>query len=366
VKLMERIDDAQKRHRRLSIAVATYKKYSDDKAANLATMIAFWAFFGIFPLLLVLVTLLGWILSGSEKASVLTHIAQLFPLLDPKTVKGLSGSWWAIVVGSLTALWSGLGVVRTVQFSFDSVWEVPFSERLGTKGQVLRSLWILSTIGLGLVLSTFVSGFVVSASSGVHLGALGRIGGYVLSAALDIGLFLAAFQILTTRKLTTRDVLPGAVLAGVVFFILQDLSTFIISSHLKNAQSTYGHFATVITILWWFYLQAQITLLAGELNVVLRERLYPRSLGKGHETDADRRAHEYYAATRTYEPQPTQTSAEPERTEVGAEPERSEAGAEPERRETGPAHVSRGGVLSSRIKWQPARTSGSSEPESPG
>ena len=276
--LLERVDEAQKRHRRTSVAVATFKKYSEDKSANLATMIAFWAFFGIFPLLLVLVTLLGWILSGSDKASVLGHIANLFPLLDPKTVTGLSGSWWAIVLGLLTALWSGLGVVRTVQFAFDSTWGVADEERPGMARQVLRSLWILATIGFGLVLTTLLSGFIVSASNGVNLGAVGRIAGYVIAVALNLGLFLAAFMILTSREVTAREVMPGAVFAGLVFFILQQLSAFIISSHLKNAQSTYGHFATVITILWWFYIQAQVTLLGAQLNVVLEDYLYPRTL----------------------------------------------------------------------------------------
>ena len=290
MKLTERLDTAQQHHERLSIALATYKKYSDDKSANLATAIAFWAFFGIFPLLLVLVTLLGWILSGSEKDSVLGHIANLFPLLDPKSVKGLSGAWWTMAVGLLTALWSGLGVVRTVQFAFDSTWGVPDEERPGMAKQVLRSLWILATIGLGLVLTTFISGFVVTASTGVHLGALGRIGGYVLAVVLNLGLFLAAFMILTTREVTLREVMPGAVFAGLVFFLLQQLSSYIISSHLKNAQSTYGHFATVITLLWWFYLQAQVTLLGAQLNVVLAEKLYPRSLVGESKTEGDRRA----------------------------------------------------------------------------
>ncbi len=290
MRALETLDEAQKRHKRASIAVATYKRYSEDKSANLATMIAFWAFFGIFPLLLVLVTLLGWILSGSDKASVLGHVAQLFPLLDPKTVNGLSGSVWAIVLGLATALWSGLGVVRTVQFAFDSTWGVPADERLGMAKQVLRSLWILATIGLGLVLTTFLSGFIVSASSGVNIGALGKVAGYVVAILADVGLFIAAFKILTTREVTVREVMPGAAFAGLVFFILQELSAFIISSHLKNAQSTYGHFATVITILWWFYIQAQVTLFGAQLNVVLEERLYPRSLVKAPQTEADRRA----------------------------------------------------------------------------
>lgn len=301
--MMERVDRAQKGQKQVSIAVATYKKFSDDKSSNLATMIAFWAFFSIFPLLLVLVTLLSYALPASDKASVLGHVANLLPLLDPKTISGLSGSLWAIVLGGATALWSGFGVVRTVQFAFDSVWEIPYHARPGMLKQVLRSVWILATIGLGLLGTTLLSGFIISAANGVSLGVLTKVAGYVLSIVLDIGLFIAAFRILTAREVTVREVLPGAVFAGVVFFILQELSAYIISSHLKNAQSTYGHFATVITILWWFYLQAQLTLLGAQLNVVLAERLYPRSLVNSPQTDADRRALEAYAAERTYQPE---------------------------------------------------------------
>ncbi len=108
---------------------------------------------------------------------------------------------------------------------------------------------------------------------------------------------------LTDREITTRDVLPGAVFSGLVFFVLQELSAFIISGHLKNAQSTYGHFATVITILWWFYLQSIVTLLGAQLNVVLKDRLYPRSLTKAPQTDADHRVLQAYAAERTYQPE---------------------------------------------------------------
>ena len=74
----------------------------------------------------------------------------------------------------------------------------------------------------------------------------------------------------------------------------------IISRALGKTQSTYGNFATVIAILWWFYLQAQVTLLGAQLNVVLKERLHPRSLFGGPSTEADYRALEAYAAEATY------------------------------------------------------------------
>ena len=298
-----KLDKAQKATKPTSVAVATFKKFAEDKSTNLASMVAFWAFFSIFPLMMVMATVLGWVLPASTKDTVLTHVASMFPLLDAKTIKGLTGTWWALVVGAGTALWSGLAVVRTTQTAFNSVWEIPYHERPRLMEQILRSLWVLSTIGLGLVVTVLISGFVTSGSNGVNLGIAGRIAGYVIAVVLDVGLFVAAFRTLTDRDISTRDVLPGAIFSGLVFFVLEQLSAFIISRHLKSAQPTYGHFATVITILWWFYLQAIVTLLGAQLNVVLKERLHPRSIVDAPQTEADRRALQAYAAERTYQPE---------------------------------------------------------------
>lgn len=297
----KRLDAAQKQHRRAGVAVATYKKFVEDRSPRLASMIAFWAFFSIFPLFLVFVSVLGYVLPASTKSQVLHHVAALFPLLDPSTVGHLHGSIWTVILGGATALWSGLAVMRSTQFAFDSVWEIPESQRPNMVQQVIRALKALLTVGVGLVVSTVISGFVTGRDIGIDLGAGGRAAGYVLSAALDIGLFVVVFRMLTDRETSTRDVLPGAVLSGTIFWVLQQLSSFIISRHLHSAQSTYGAFATVITILWWFYLQAVITLLGAQLNVVLHERLHPRDLSGGDRTEADRRALDSYARSRAYE-----------------------------------------------------------------
>ena len=301
--ILDKADAAQKSVRPLSVLVATFKKFQEDQTTSLAAMIAFWAFFSIFPLFLVLVTVLGYVLPASDKTNVLDHVASLFPLIKASSIKGLTGQVWPLLVGGLTSLWSGLGAVRTVQTAFNSVWEIPRHERPGMLEQIRRSLLVLVTIGVGLVLTTLISGLVASASSGVHLGVAGRVAGYVISVALDVGLFIAAFRMLTDRAVTVRDVLPGAVFSGLVFFVLQELSAFIISRHLKSAGSTYGTFATVITILWWFYLQAIVTLLGAQLNVVLKERLHPRSLVHAPQTEADHRVLQAYAAERTYQPE---------------------------------------------------------------
>ena len=297
---LNQVDAFQQQHKEIGIPVAVFRKFSEDKSTNLASMIAFWAFFSVFPLFMVLVTLLGFFVPSDMKGQVLTRVGQMFPLLDTSTVSSLSGAWWALIIGILTALWSGSAVVRATQFAFNSVWEVPYVEHPKLVEQVLRSIWVLGTIGLGLVVSTLITGFISGSANGVNLGWLGQVIGYLIAIALDVGLFVVAFRWLTDRDITTRDVLPGALLSGVAFWVLQSLSSLIISRYLQNAQSTYGNFATVITILWWFYLQSIITLLGAQLNVVLVERLHPRGLVDAPDTEADHRAYDSYAKERTY------------------------------------------------------------------
>jgi uncharacterized BrkB/YihY/UPF0761 family membrane protein len=295
----DRADRFQQKHRVAGVTFATVKKYSEDQSSNLAAMIAFWAFFSIFPLLLALVTILGYVLPAGTRTTVLRHVASYIPLLDTSTLHGLTGSWWPVLVGLLTALWSGMSVTKTTEQAFNSVWEIKMVDRPGFVDKLKHSLLALFTIGVGLVVSVVISGFVTGTASGVNLGWGGRAVGWAISIALDIGIFIAAFRLLTAKDVGIRDVLPGAVLAGVVFWILQNVSSFIISNRLHSAQSTYGNFATVIVMLWWFYLQAQVTLLGAQLNVVLKERLHPRSLG-APSTEADHRALEAYAQEATY------------------------------------------------------------------
>lgn len=272
-----RADGVQREHASVGISVAVGRKFVEDRSADLASMIAFWAFASIFPLLLVLTTLLGYLLPSDLREDVLTEVSLMIPLIDTSTVPGLSGSWWALTLGLATALWSGTAVVRHTQEAFNTVWDIPATERSNLVERLVRSIGVLATIGLGLVISVMISGYVSATTTALDLHWIGRTSGHAITIVLDIGLFVAAFRWLTDREISTRDVLPGAVLSGIAFFLLQTVSALVISRYLQRAQATYGNFATVITILWWFYLQANITMLGAQLNVVLKQRLYPRA-----------------------------------------------------------------------------------------
>jgi membrane protein len=294
---LERFDQWQQHRRWSAVAMATVKKFQEDQTTNLAGLIAFWAFFSVFPLMLAFATILGYV---NAPASTMKKVSDILPVLKDQKFDALTGSWLALLVGVLSALWSGMGVVRTTQSAFSSVWEIPMNERPKFVEKTVRSLKILFTVGLGLVLSTVVTSTVTSTVNTIGSPVVSRIIGYVIALALDIGLFVAAFRMLTDREITLKQVLPGAILSGTVFWILQLASSWIISNRLSSAQGTYGKMATVIVILWWFYIQAIVTLLGAQLNVVLTNRLWPRSLVGGPDTRADHEAYQAYAQERTY------------------------------------------------------------------
>src|SRR6266542_5843732 len=117
----ESIDGYQQRRRWLAFPMAVVKKFGDDRAGNLAALIAYYGFFSLFPLLLVLVAVLGFILRGNAtlQESIVNSALAQFPIIGDQiktNVKALSGSAGvALGIGTLVALWAGLGVTNAAQ-----------------------------------------------------------------------------------------------------------------------------------------------------------------------------------------------------------------------------------------------------------
>src|SRR5437870_4011296 len=92
---LKAIDDVQQRRRWLAFPFAVLKKFGDDQAGNLAALIAYYGFFSLFPLLLVFVTVLGYVLRGHPAllASIQNSTLAKFPVVGSDIKVGaLSGS----------------------------------------------------------------------------------------------------------------------------------------------------------------------------------------------------------------------------------------------------------------------------------
>ena len=95
-------------------------------------------------------------------------------------------------------------------------------------------------------------------------------------------------MVMTAVKFTWREVVLGAALATVFWQALQIVGSWYVGRELRHATATYGFFGIVIVLVAWIYLGAQFFLLAAEINVVKRYRLWPRSITQPPLTEADR------------------------------------------------------------------------------
>jgi YihY family inner membrane protein len=267
--------------------MAVAKKFGDDQAGSLAALVAYYAFFSLFPLLLVFTTILGFVLQGNPGAekSVENSVLGQFPVIgDQIKVHALTGRASALVIGLLTALWAGLGVTQASQNAFDRVWAVPRGDRPGFLRARLRGLLLLVCLGALFVASTALSGLVTGLG-----GAAVRVGGIVVSLLANFWLFLAAFRFLTSARIPIRSMWIGAAVAALSWLILQLGGGFYINHVYRHASSTYSQFALVIALLIWLHLGAQLTLYAAEINVVVTRKLWPRSLIGPPKVPADKK-----------------------------------------------------------------------------
>ncbi len=333
---VRRVDRFQQRHRVLAIGFGVVKKFGDDRAGSLAALIAYYGFLAVFPLLLLLTTSLGLALgaNSSLQTAVLNSALRDFPIIGNQLVgptgqiRPLRGSGAALVFGVGGLLWGSLGVTQVSQLAMAEVWNVPGVIRPNFVARFARGLSLFGVIGLGLVATTVLASLSTFGSAALPLKVLGIVG----SVAINIGLYVAAFRLTTPASVPTGELVPGAALGGIAWSVLQALGGYLVGHQLRHASQVYGYFGSVLGLVSWIYLGAQMTLYAAEFNVVRSRRLWPRSIVQPPLTEADIRT--FDAIARQGERRPEQAvestweaSAEPTPPPPDAETEKADEGA---------------------------------------
>ena len=273
-------DRFQQRHRVVGYPLAVVYKFFDDSGSYLAAMIAYYAFVSLFPLLLLGTTILGFVLTGHPELQkeILNSAVTRIPLIGKNLTdpRGIGGGIGGLVVGVIGSLYGGLGIGQAAQYAMNQAWAVPRHHRPNPLKARLRSLLLLSTAGVGVVASAVLS--TVGASHAGSLQTVARVLVLAGSVLINIGVFVFAFRLAAERDLTVRDVVPGAILAGLVWQLLQTFGVIYANRVVSHASETNKVFATVLGMLAFLYLAGTALVFCVEVNVVRVKRLYPRSL----------------------------------------------------------------------------------------
>jgi membrane protein len=278
--MTERLDRFQRRHQWAGFPLAVLYKYVDDFGAYLAALLTYYGFVSLFPLLLLFSTVLGFVLSGDGilQHQVLVSALHQFPVIreDMAQPKHIGGGLAGLLVGILGCLYGGLGVAQAFQYATNTAWGVPRNNRPNPFKARGRSLLLLAIAGLALAATTALS-IVGGSGVGAFRPAL-KLAVLGASVLINVAVFIFGFRFAAARRLSVRDVAPGAAAAAVIWQLLQSFGVIYAGHVIRHASTTNAVFAIVLGMLAFLYLNAMAVLLCIEVNVVRVGSMHPRSL----------------------------------------------------------------------------------------
>ncbi|MGV8871670.1 MAG: YihY/virulence factor BrkB family protein [Rhodococcus sp. (in: high G+C Gram-positive bacteria)] len=278
MKVIDRLDHLQRSRPVLGFPIAVIYKFVDDQGGYLAALITYYAFVSLFPALLLFSTVLGIVLMGNPELQqqILNSALGQIPAIGDELERpeGIGGGTLGLVVGVLGSLYGGLGVSVALQNAMNNAWAVPKNLRPDPLRARVRGLGLLSTVGLGVLGVTALN--VLSAAG--YFGPESGFVVFVIGTMLYVGVFVVAFRLATVRAVSVAQVLPGAVVAGLTWQLLQTFGGVYVKYVVGSATVANGVFAVVLGLLAFLYVTSVSIVMCIEINVVRVDRLFPRAL----------------------------------------------------------------------------------------
>lgn len=263
----------------LGTAIRVQERYVEDAADALAASIGFFGFLSLFPLLALLLSVVGFVLGDdfAQRQQLVDAVTGAVPGLSAviggenqvsqaiDTIADNSGA--LLSFGSIGLLLAGLRIASGAQQASAVVFRRQRPTGLAARVGQVRALAVVGTFALA---GAAVSGSVgVDISSGVE-GLVASLGGVGLAFALDFALFMLAYRLFTPGAGPDwRTLWPGSVLAAAGWVTLKIVGATYVSSQASSAESTYGALGSIIGLLLLLYLAGRLYLYGAELAALL-------------------------------------------------------------------------------------------------
>jgi membrane protein len=258
--------------------IRMYGRYQADAGDRLAAAVTFYWFLSLFPILLLAISILGFVYGDDARQHVTSALSGYLPDQLVTTIgdtlekaKGRAG-----VIGLVGLLLSGLGWVDGLREAIRSIWH----QNVKAGNLVTRKLvdivvlaGLFATIAASIVITgatTAATGYVIDLlglSSTAAAKVFTQVLAYALSAAADTLLFVYMFTRLPRVSQPFRKVLKSAVFGAVGFEIIKFAGAFYVARTTTKGEATYGTFAVVVGLLLFLNLVSRWILLTAAFAV---------------------------------------------------------------------------------------------------
>src|SRR2546425_1744300 len=235
--------------------------YGESQAGQYALAMAFSCMLAMFPLVLAVLSLVGFaVRDPATEAKAQMLIVNLFPGgAQPQLLDALYGvkrsAGWMGLLSIAGLLWSAGSIFSTMEFAFAQIF--------GTKQ---RDMLRRKLMGLAIMVLLVVAvGVTVAANAVAALFPLAWVSGFLIGSAVMVGLLVMLYRFVPNRTFEVRDVVPGAVLAGIMIEVFS--LGFPLYVRLAGGFNTYGaQFGLFFLLAAWFYVVCELILLGAVYN----------------------------------------------------------------------------------------------------
>lgn len=269
---------ARQRLPMLDHLIRAYQRYQADTGDQLAASVTFYWFLSLFPILLLAISLMGYLYGADAQSRVSSVLGGYLPAPLVHTIGSTleNAKAKAGVLGLLGLLLSGLGWIDALRQAIRSIWH----HHVQAGNLVVRKLAdIVILVGLFVTVgaSVVVTGAATAASGavlellGVAQTPLARVFttalAYLLAGAADTALFLFLFTRLVRVRGPLRRVLRGALFGALGFAVIKWAGAFYVTRTTSKGEATYGTFAVVVGLLLFLNLVSRFLLFTAAFTV---------------------------------------------------------------------------------------------------
>lgn len=270
----ERADSAADSHRTLGAVRSVSMSFKEHGFSRESIYFAFHAFIAIFPLILIVTAVMGFVFHASEgvKVDIIDAVYDLLPDFD-QAFKGMldmmeSGRFVALVLGVVIFLWTGIKAAEVLMEGLDRIWggrkRKFFSRKLAALAVIAAfgTLTVLES-SLNFMSSAYLPSLSNRVGRGTSVGVL--FGGMALGITVGFLMYVIVFRLIPSRKPPVSAVVKGAAITAVVSYFIDYVFSFYFEI-LYDARFLYGTIGVMLGILLWLYVIAATTF-AGALLV---------------------------------------------------------------------------------------------------